>query len=274
MDEQVLIETPRGRLVGMVHLPDGAAAGMGLVFCHAFGEERKSSALVMARLARAVAAAGFPALRFDYYGCGDSEGEFIDATVESRREDIAAASASLKERAGVGRIALLGLRLGATFATLAAESLPDCAGLVLVEPITNAQAYLGGEMRRKLLRQMLTDGRAGASRAEMMAELERDDAVLDMDGFAIRGSTYRALTALGIRAGEVSFGGPVLICQVHFKEDARPDIEAACAAYRAAGAEVQLERLVLPPFWSRIEVGLAPELEAAVTAWLPGLVQP
>jgi exosortase A-associated hydrolase 2 len=273
MDKQVLIETPRGTLVGMLHLPGQAPAATGIVFCHAFGEERKSSALVMARLARAVAAAGLPALRFDCSGCGDSEGEFVDATVESRLEDIATAVAFLRERAGGGRVALLGLRLGATLAALAAERISDCAGLALIEPIADARAYLGGEMRRKLLRQMLTDGRAGASRAEMLAELERDDAVLDMDGFAIRGSTYKALTALGIRSGEVAFTGPVLVCQVHFKEDVRPDIEAACEAYRAAGAQVQRECIVLPPFWSRIEVGLAPELEAAVAAWLPALIQ-
>jgi len=266
-DVPLAIATERGALAGMLH-PAAGEARVGLVFCHAFAEERKSSALTMARLARAVADAGLPVMRFDYWGCGDSDGEFIDATVGGRLADIERAAAELRERSNVDRVCLLGLRLGATLAAAAAAQLDDCAGLVLVEPIADAEAYLGGEMRRKLLRQMITEGRSSGSREEMLAELERDDAVLDMDGFAVRGSTWRELRALGIRGGEVSFAGPVLVCQVHFREALRPDIERVAAAFEQAGADVTISSVVLPPFWNRIDVTLAPELESAVTAWL------
>jgi exosortase A-associated hydrolase 2 len=266
-DVPLTIATERGALAGMLH-PVAAEVPAGVVFCHAFAEERKSSALTMARLARAVAEAGLPVLRFDYRGCGDSEGDFVDATVAGRLADIGRAAAELRERTGVERVCLLGLRLGTALAASAATHMPDCAGLVLIEPIADADAYLGGEMRRKLLRQMITHGRSSGSREEMLAEMERDDAVLDMDGFAVRGSTWRELRALGIRAGEVSFAGPVLICQVHFKESLRPDIEAVAAAFEQAGADVTTSAVVLPPFWNRIDVTLAPELESVVTAWL------
>jgi len=276
-DEAVLVQTPRGALVGMLHLPESAAHVRGVVFCDAFGEERKSSALVMARLARAIASAGFPVLRFDYYGCGDSEGDFVDATVRTRLEDIGLAAAFLRERTGVRDLCLLGLRLGGTLAAQAAELASggrDYAGLVLIEPITDGRAYFGGELRRKLVRQMLTDGRSGASRQELLERLGCDDAVLDMDGFAVSGSTYRELTALGIRKEGVSFAGPVLICQVHFNDKPKPELEAACEAYRSAGAQVEFLRLVLPPFWSRIEVILAPELNQAVRSWLTAHILP
>jgi len=272
-DEPVLIEAPRGALMGMLHLPAGAvpaepAKQTGVVFCNPFGEERKSGALVMARLARAVAEAGFPALRFDYYGCGDSEGETIEATVRTQVEDIRFAARWLVARAGVSGICLLGLRLGATLAARAAEGMAGCSGLVLIEPVTDGAEYFGGELRRKLLRQMLTEGRGRGSRAEMLKELESDEAVLDLDGFAVRGSTYRELKALGIRRGEVRFAGPVLVCQVHFNDGPKAELEAACEAYRQAGAQVEFRALVLPPFWARIEVILAPELNTTVVGWL------
>jgi exosortase A-associated hydrolase 2 len=267
-DEPVVLSGPRGALAGMLHLPVGPASAAGVVFCNPFGEERKSSALVMARLARAVAEAGFPTLRFDYYGCGDSEGESIEATVRTQVEDIRLAAGWLVERTGVSAICLLGLRLGATLAACAAQAMTGCSSLVLIEPVTDGAEYFGGELRRKLLRQMLTEGRGRGSRAEMLRELESDEAVLDLDGFAVRGSTYRELKALGIRAGEVRFAGPVLVCQVHFNARPKPELEAACEAYRQAGAQVEFRRLVLPPFWSRIEVILAPELNAAVASWL------
>ncbi|MCK4375582.1 MAG: alpha/beta hydrolase, partial [Candidatus Brocadiae bacterium] len=131
VDEQVSIRTPRGALLGMLHLPAGEAAGPAVVFCNAFGEERKSSALAMARLARAAAGAGFPSLRFDYYGCGDSEGDFVEATVRSRLDDIVRAAGFLRERTGAEEVCLLGLRLGGTLAARAAEELAECAGLAL-----------------------------------------------------------------------------------------------------------------------------------------------
>ena len=267
-DEPVVLSTGRGALMGMVHLPGSRVRGPGVVFCHAFGEERKSSALTMARLARAAARAGFPALRFDYYGCGDSEGDFIDDTVRGRLEDIGHAARFLRERAGCEHICLLGLRLGGTLAARSADVMPGCAGLMLVEPVADGAEYLGGELRRKLVRQMMTSGRGHAGREETLKELERDDAVLDMDGFAIRGSTYKELTRLGIRAGEISFAGPVLVCQVHFKDSPKPELEGVCEAYGAAGAQVEFCALVLPPFWSRIEVTLAPELNETVAGWL------
>ena len=267
-DEPVVLSGPSGALAGMLHLPVGPASAAGVVFCNPFGEERKSSALVMARLARAVAEAGFPALRFDYYGCGDSEGEFVEATVRSRLSDLLFAAGWLKERTAVRAVVLLGLRLGGTLAARAADELSACAGLILAEPITDGAEYFGGELRRKLLRQMLTEGRGRGSCAEMLRELESDEAVLDLDGFAVPGSTYRELKALGIRAGEVRFAGPVLICQVHFNARPKAELEAACEAYRQAGAQVEFRILVLPPFWSRIEVILAPELNTAVASWL------
>lgn len=264
IDEALLLGTPRGALAAMLHAPP--AGGPGVLFCNAFGEERKSSALTMVRLARAVAAAGFTVLRFDYWGCGDSEGEFVDADVETRLADIRCAADWLRGRVG-GDVCLLGLRLGATLAAAAVQDIPGCAGLALVEPIPDGGAYLGGELRRKLVRQMMTAGSERSSRDEMMKDLERDDTLLDMDGFALRGAAYRQLTALGIRAGQIGFGDPVLVCQLHFNDRPKAELEAVCDAYREAGAEVEFVRLVLPPLWSRIDVTLAPELDAAVAEW-------
>ena len=229
--EQVVIETPRGCLLGVLREPPEPTGRPGMVVCNPFAEERKSSAFVMARLALAATDAGFPSLRFDYWGCGDSEGDFVDATVDTRLADIADAAAFLRERAGVQDVILLGLRLGGTLAARAAEGMAGCTGLALIEPITDGAAYLGGEMRRKLMRQMMTSGKGGGSRDEMMKELERDDAVLDADGFALRGSTYKGLCALGIRQGEVTFAGRVLVCQVHFNEKPKAELEAVCDAY-------------------------------------------
>jgi uncharacterized protein len=263
-DTPVVFDSPRGALVGMLHLPDGNAAQTGVLLCHAFGEERKSSALTMTRLARAIAAAGRAALQFDYAGCGDSAGDFVDADVQTRLDDIACAAAFLRRETGVDSVCLLGLRLGATLALESAGAMPHCCAAVLLEPITDGAKYLGGEMRRKLVRQMMTDGAGRMNRAEVMKQLEQDDAVFDLDGFAIRGAAYRQLSALGIRPNQVAFTGPTLVCQLHFNDKPKAELQAACEAIPNA----TMRSLVLPPVWSRIDITLAPDLNATVTEWL------
>jgi hypothetical protein len=101
-----------------------------------------------------------------------------------------------------------------------------------------------------------------------MANLERDEFVLDLDGFAMRGATYRGLCTLGIRTGQVVAQGPVLVVQMHFNEKPKAELEGVCEAYREAGADVDFVKLVAQPVWQRIDVTLVPALNDAVTGWL------
>ena len=263
--EPLLIDTSRGALFAVYHPAEGAG-DTAVLFCHAFGEERKSSALTLARLARAVAKAGLPTLRFDYYGTGDSEGDFVEADVETRLEDMETAAGWLRERTGCKRVVLLGLRLGATLAARAAERMEQVGGLVLIEPVSDGEKYLGGELRRQLVRQMMTHGKGSASREEIMESLQDDEFVFDLDGFGITGGTYRQICALNM--ADVTCTGPVQVVQLHFNEKPKSELEAICQAYRDAGAEVTFEKIVLPPIWNRIDITLAPELDEKVTGWL------
>ena len=68
----------------------------GVVLVSPFAEEKVRSMRVYVSLARALAARGAAVLCFDYYGDGDSEGEFEQATFEDRLDDIEAAVLFLK----------------------------------------------------------------------------------------------------------------------------------------------------------------------------------
>jgi pimeloyl-ACP methyl ester carboxylesterase len=64
-------------------------------------------------------------LRFDFRGCGDSEGDEAVAGTDAWRDDIGTAVEELKRRAGAARVALAGLRLGGTLAAQAAAGRDD-----------------------------------------------------------------------------------------------------------------------------------------------------
>ncbi|KAA0124691.1 thioesterase [Methylobacterium sp. P1-11] len=128
-------------LFGWLH---PAAGERGVVLCGACGFEQMAAHRPWRALAEGLAGAGCPTLRFDYPGEGnsaDSGEKRVAACVAAIRQAIR----FLRATAGVTEILLVGLRLGATFATLAAQN-EAVEGLVLLAPVSTGRAYLR-EMR-------------------------------------------------------------------------------------------------------------------------------
>lgn len=135
---------PRARqLFGCYHEPQAwPAREQGVVICYPMGQEYIRSHRACQHLASAVARAGYPALRFDYYGTGDSAGEPDAVDLERWQGDLALAVEELRARSGVGPVILAGMRLGGSLALTSAPRVDDLAGLVLWEPVVSGLAYL------------------------------------------------------------------------------------------------------------------------------------
>jgi pimeloyl-ACP methyl ester carboxylesterase len=111
------------------------------------------------RWAARLANIGFDVIRFDYFGTGDSFGDFRDATVARWLSDIQAVRREALGRCASQRLCLMGLGFGATLAALACrEHSGDrdsmCLdGLVLWNPIVVGRSYLDamGAAHRRLL---------------------------------------------------------------------------------------------------------------------------
>lgn len=140
--EQVLCFGPEGRLHGVLSSPpDGArSAGLtGVLLLNAGLVPRAGPNRMYARLARSLAQAGRPVLRFDFSGVGDSGARkdtvrFEQAAVEETR----LAMDLLAERAGCERFATLGLCSGAEIAFKTACADERVVGAAMI----NAPRYL------------------------------------------------------------------------------------------------------------------------------------
>ena len=120
-----------------------AAGNRGVIICAAQGYEELCTHRPMRGLAERFAAAGLPTLRFDYPGIGDSTGDERDpARVRAWLDSIRAAANYLRGRVGVEEIAIVGLRIGATLAAIAAEELGDVEALALMAPPVSGRAYV------------------------------------------------------------------------------------------------------------------------------------
>ena len=242
MEEPLFLPADGRRLFGVLHQPDGESRGCGFVFCAPFAEEHKQGYRVFVELARRLTAHGFPCVRFDYRGTGDSEGPFTDFTLAGAIADIAAASAFLRERTGVARVGLVGLRLGASLAWRAAAEGQDVARLALWQPIVDGTLFYKLNIRRMLIRQMMTAGKAEGERAT------QDKTAIDLDGFLASRTTCEELKELDLRTGDRPAAATLL---VQFAHNTEPSGEMA-PLVDALGGEDQFLPLILEPFWQRL----------------------
>lgn len=138
-------------LFGVYHAPAGRAPAGGVVLCPPFGQEYMRSHRACRQLAGQLSERGLNVLRFDYRGTGDSSGEMDDVRPSDWVQDIGLAVDELKDMAALDRVSLVGLRLGALLAPVAAAGRTDIDRLVLWDPVTSGRAY-AEELRRAAAR--------------------------------------------------------------------------------------------------------------------------
>ena len=127
-------------LFGIYH-PPVAPATQAVLLCPPLGQDHIRSHRLYRQLANALAAAGMPALRFDFHGSGDSAGDSTDIRWDRCLADTTAAAAELRQLSGCDRIALFGARLGGSVALAAATNVkPD--RVVAWDPVLNGADYV------------------------------------------------------------------------------------------------------------------------------------
>jgi len=112
-----------------------------VVVCAPFGQEYLRSHRCLRELAARLAEVGFHTLRFDLFGTGDSAGDLPEADLEGWIGDLRAAAAEAREASGGTRVAIVGLRFGATLAALAAGR-EKASALVLWDAVSQGEPYL------------------------------------------------------------------------------------------------------------------------------------
>ncbi|MBN1541926.1 alpha/beta fold hydrolase [candidate division KSB1 bacterium] len=116
--------------VGMLHSAESSKV---VVMCHGFTSNKTENRRLFVEAARDFASQGMDAFRFDFYGSGDSEGDFSDSLVSRNIANLRDALHWVREK-GYERCAVLGISMGAATAILAADGL-DIDALVLWSPV-------------------------------------------------------------------------------------------------------------------------------------------
>lgn len=235
------------RLFGILHEAQGSRQPLALVYCAPLFEEKLWSHRVAVNFARFMAERGVAVLRFDYFGDGESEGLFEQASVSSRLADIEDAARLCRSQTGAEQIYSLGLCYGATLALWAALSSPQLGGAIGWAPVMNGERYLGDLLRAHLTAQMVLHRKVIHDREALIAQIESGRTV-NVEGYEIARPLYSQMRELNLASRLLAADKPILVQQVSPGEA----LESQYAALQGgANPRLQFRKVREARFWTQ-----------------------
>lgn len=264
--EPFFLDASPGKRFCLYHPPGGGmSSNQAFIYLHPFAEEMNKSRRMAALQAKAFAAMGFGVLQIDLYGCGDSEGDFGEATWAIWKDDIACARQWLM-RKGFTSIDFWGMRLGALLAldyAASEKARTDPAKFVLWQPVVNGKSFLTQFLRLRLVNKLLSDDADKAPNVHLREEL-RAGKSLEIAGYTLSSAMAAAIDEL--KLGQLVVGNSEIYWFEITAEAGRglpPAGAAVVEAWNQSG--VYPEVMLIPglPFWATQEISECPALLTA-----------
>lgn len=242
---------------GWLHEAGGTAANdVAVLICPGLNRDLLDAHHSFRLLADGIAEAGYPAMRLDYPGTGDSADPACDESGPAEhwqcwQSSIHTALDWLRATTGARRVVLCGLRIGATLATLVAEQRDDVAALILLAPVLRGRSYI-----QQLHMQARLQGQATAPLSDGLEFYEMQFSAATVD----------AMSAVDLRRTQLPSG-----LQVAMFEQAASKLGEDCAgAWRDRGVGVACHGFdgLDPLLRHNEEVEGTPADFSAVLAWL------
>ncbi|MCK5153612.1 MAG: alpha/beta fold hydrolase [Spirochaetales bacterium] len=147
MEKYVELDTGKGILRGMLHLPDTETTGKspGVILYHGFSGDRMEPGFMFVRFSRLLAKQNIASIRFDFLGSGESDGSFTDMTFSNEVEQASIIMDYFKNLDNIdgNNIILLGLSMGGALAGyLAGSRSSELKGLVLWAPAGEMHLFI------------------------------------------------------------------------------------------------------------------------------------
>jgi len=277
LEEAFFMPVGEQQVFAVLHRPSQVQPSLIVVLCHALAEEKLWSHRVYVKFARQLADLGVAVLRFDMRGEGDSDLEFEDSTLVTRIDDVRAAVAAARSKAGAEcRVVLLGHRFGGSVAAAAAAQLREqVQGLVIWDPLPDSADYFQQLLRSNLTTQMAIHGKVIKTRDALIEDLLNGQLIV-ADGYGLHRNFYQQAVELDWSSDSSVFTRPVLLLEVAKAGQTEPSdkLKQLLNTHASCACEVVTE----PPLWreTRQFHQEAKQFAAKTLSWLsaqwPGAV--
>lgn len=256
--EAFFLPASPGQRFALLHLPEAARqVRAAVVHVHPFAEEMNKSRRMAAVQARAMAATGFAVLQVDLLGCGDSSGDFGDASWEAWLADVELACNWLLRRIDAP-LWLWGQRTGCLLANEVANRIPGAVNLLFWQPVLSGRQFLQQFLRLKVAAEIV-GGESKGVMQRLRTQLAQGESV-EIAGYmlspALADGLDKAELLLPHRSGRVEW---IEACS---RPDAgmSPAAAARLTQWQAAGQHARGMAVHGPAFWQTSEISECPTL--------------
>jgi len=231
-----------------------------------FAEEMNKSRRMFSLLAQQLAGQNMGVLLPDFYGTGDSYGDFADARVEIWRDDCASLI-ELLHAAGVTGINLLGARSGALLAAELCGQKSRIENLLLWQPVVKGRLFMKQFLRLRMAADLMRTDSAGLGIEESFAE----QGGVEVAGYWLSKEFYQSFVELNINT-HVQVSGRVAWYELSTQSEAKLTLPArqTIECWRTSGLVLDDAVLMGEAFWSTTEITVSDTLLARSCSFLHG----
>ncbi|WP_394788757.1 hydrolase 2, exosortase A system-associated [Rhodoferax sp.] len=254
-----------GQRFAMFHPAQGAVTRGMVVYVHPFAEEMNKSRRMAALQARAMANAGYTVLQLDLLGCGDSSGDFGDASWQDWINDVVFAYQWLR-RQGDAPLWLWGLRAGCLLAAQAALQLEEACNFLFWAPTPAGKPLVQQFLRLKAAAD-LASGNAKAIMDDLRQQLALG-ATVEIAGYVVAADLASGMEQATLTPPALA--GRLEWLDISTQADASlsPATVKPLQAWQNTGFAVRSQMVTGPAFWQTSEIEEAPNLLVATLAAL------
>lgn len=247
-----------------------------MLYIHPFAEEINKARRMAALQSRAMAQAGYAVLQIDLLGCGDSSGDFGDATWQSWVSDVLQGCHWLRSQSNIQSAGsdnvplwLWGLRAGCLLAVEASGQLVEACNFLFWQPPSSGKPLLQQFLRLKVAGDMLGGQSKGVM--ESIRQQLAAGSPVEIAGYMLSSGLAAGLEQAAL-VPPASMGEPRRLewFELSTREDAglSPVSAKTIAQWQQAGFRIGNHIAHGPAFWQTTEIRDAPALLAATTAAL------
>jgi exosortase A-associated hydrolase 2 len=230
--------------------------------------------------ARALADAGFAVLQIDLLGCGDSSGDFADATWSAWLDDVDLARQWLQSRSG-GPLWLWGARAGCLLVAQSAARTPaEPVNLLLWQPVVSGRQHLQQFLRLQQVSEAVQGGGGGSGgRSGTQALLQRleNGQAVEVAGYEMHPALAKGLSVANLD----QLGNPqqVVVLELALQAQVGPYVATpALLQQLQRWTDAKLPNTVIgvqgAPFWQVPEAPTCDALIQSTVAALAGAPRP
>lgn len=253
-----------GQRFCLYHAAKISPARGAIIYLHPFAEEMNKSRRMAALQACALAEAGFDVLQIDLYGCGDSAGDFADATWQSWQADVSFGYQWLRTQSHAP-LTLWGLRAGCLLAANAAVDLPENPNFIFWQPVVSGKQHWQQFMRLKMAAELASGKTKGI--AEQIKQQVAAGQAVEIAGYMVSSGLANGLENAQMQP-PAGYSGRVAWFELSARENATisPAALKSIEQWQDAGFTGNARVVHGPAFWQTAEIEDAPELLVATLA--------